>query len=194
MANKHKIKLTRNKEGQEGPQYSVTYKANLKNRVSYAILSALIGDRDVVMTIDTDLFFGTVNNEKAYLDEWVERFRAKGLAYSDRTVPSNKSFAVFGFVMNRGKKSKKEARQIAVYIPNAVWREEDFCLPAYGTQYYMAKAPMEAGETAARVLDMTGEEIAETFAMDVFDISVLGQIGLNARDMGEEALKRVLEL
>jgi len=192
---KNRIKLIRNKEGQGGPQYSVTYKVNLRNGVNYAILNALAGDRDVVLTMNTDLMFGAEGKEKRLFEEFMDRVKAKGLAYRERVVPSTKDFAIFGFVLNRTKKKKQDAQEAAVYIPRAVWGAADFApfLPTWGAQYYMAKAPMDERETVDRVLDMTDEERAEVFAMDVYDVTVLGQIGLNARDMEEEDIKRALD-
>ena len=194
MANKNKMKLIKHTEGTEGPQYSLTYKANLKNQASYTILSALIETRDVVMTMNTDIMFGLDKKEKAYFEGFLERVSAKGLAYCDRKVPSAKGFAILGLPINRRK--KEEAREIAVYIPNAVWRQEDFggVLPAYGARYYVAKEPMDPDETVEQILNMTEEERADVFVMDMYDISSLGQIGLNAPGMEEEALKRILGL
>ena len=52
---------------------------------------------------------------------------------------------------------------------------------------------MDGAETVARILDMPEEERAALFAMDVYDISLLGQVGINTRDMGEEDLRQALE-
>lgn len=195
MANKYRIKLIKNKEGLGGPRYSVTYKANMRNRISYAILSALIQNRDVVMTMNTDLMFGMEGREQRFFEEFLQRVKDSGLQYLSRTVPSNKQFSIFGFVMNRPKKKKEDAQEIAVYVPNAVWRQEDFgsFLPIGGVQYYVTDTPMDASETVRTILDMSGEEKTKTFSMDVYDISLLGQIGINVRDIGEAELERLLE-
>ena len=195
MANKNKIKLIRNKEGLDAPRYSVTYKANLRNGISYTILSALIQNRDVVMTMSTDLMFGMEGKEQRSFEEFVQRIKDKGLEYTSRTVPSNKQFSVFGLVLSKVKKKKEDAREIAVYVPNAVWRQADFgaILPTGGVQYYATDAPMDGAEIVRTILDMPEEEKAQAFAMNMYDISALGQTGINARDMGEEELTRALD-
>ena len=194
MAN-HKIKLIKNKEGQDGPQYSVTYKTNPRTCPNYAILTALAGDRDVVMIMNTDLMFGAEGKERRLFEEFLELVKDRGLSHFKQSVPSSKQFSIFGMVLNKARKTKQEAQEIAVYIPNAVWRQADFgpFLPTCGVQYYMTDTPMDGGETVARILDMPEEEKAELFSMDVYDIALLGQIGINARDMEEEDLRRVLE-
>lgn len=194
MANKNKIKLIKHKEGQDGPRYSVTYKANLRNQISYTILSALIQDRDVVITMSTDLMFGMEGKEQRSFEEFLQRVKDKGLVHFSRTVPSNKQFSVFGLVLNRVKKKKADAQEIAVYVPNAVWRQQDFeaVLPTGGVQYYMADTPMDESETVRTILDMPEEEKEQVFVMDVYDISQMGQIGINTR-IGEEDINRVLD-
>lgn len=194
LANKNKIKLTRNKEGLGGPQYSVTYKVNPRRCVSHAILSALVGDRDVVMVMNTDLTFGLAGKEQQDFEEFLQGVKERGLVYANRTVPSNKQVTIFGLVLSKTKKKKEDAQEIAVYVPNAVWRQEDFgrCLPTCGVQYYIAEAPMDQTENIQAILDMPEEERAEAFVMDVYDIAQLGQIGINARTMGEEDLRTLL--
>jgi len=195
VANKHKIKLIRNKEGLDGPRYSVTYKANLRNQISYTILSALVQNSDVVMTMSTDLMFGMEGKEQRSFEEFLQRIKDSGLAHFSRTVPSNKQFTVFGLVLNRVKKKTEDAREIAVYIPNEVWRQERFgsFLPTSGVQYYMTDTPMDASETVRTILDMPDAEKERAFVMDVYDISLLGQIGVNVRDMDEEELEALLQ-
>jgi len=192
--NKFKMKLTVNKDGGEAPQYSLSYKANLKEHTSYAVLSALIGDRDVAAIASTDLSFAMGGKEYRDVNGFAERVKAKGLTHRDRIVPSNRPLNLFGFSIKR--KNKEQAREIAVYIPNAVWRQEDTpgLLPVYGVQYFAAKAPMDPEETVERILDMSRAERAEAFAMDVYDISAMGQMGINAPGVGEEELKRLLGL
>ena len=80
----HKIKLIKNKEGQDGPRYSVTYKANLRKCINHAILSALAGDRDLVMIMNTDLMFGAEGKEERLFEEFLRRVKDRGLLYFNR--------------------------------------------------------------------------------------------------------------
>lgn len=190
---KYRIKLRKNKgviaEGL--PQYSLTYKNDpvSAGRISHEILSAFIGSDDVIIEINSDMS----GPDRRQIDPaalLIEKAEELGLASRKKKVLSEKGNAVLGFLV----RSKKQATEALIHIPNDVWNHPDLksCLPLYGARYYITKGASDAPSMLDKMPEMSEEEKAEAFRMIVFDLAVYGQMGILSASISMEDIKRML--
>lgn len=195
---KYKLKLKKNKgrTDENLPGYSLSYKTNAlnPNPAGYAILSALAGNHDVVIELNTDMFRNMSGIGEDAAAKFLKDAISRHLAHSCKKVRSEQMQTFFGFPT--GSKRKKEAQRIAAYIPNVVWREESFqsVLPVCGAVYYFADEPMDAEAIVNDIWNMAEEEKASRFRMIVFNMAEFGQMGITTRSVGEEGLEGLLGL
>lgn len=191
----YRLRLNRNRDAEDTPPYSLLYKNRSERAcdVSHAILSALIGDHDVIIEVSSDLVSGTKSSGQGLVARFAEEVSAYPVTCRQREVPSGRKMALMGFSIDRSKKDK--SREAAVYVPNAAWRQEGFAgvLPLYGVRYYVLREPM-ADMAAERVWTAIEEVKAELFSLILFDVASIGQIGVTPYGVGEEDLKRMLGL
>lgn len=191
-----KLKLSVNKESGELPPYSLTYKARgqYARNVSYTVLSALIGEHDVMIEMHSDLQFCTNGKQIQYVMEFVKGIGAFPVAVRDREGVSDKKLSILGFAIDRKKKEK--AYEAIAYVPNAVWRNDSIIevLPLWGARYYIVKEPMDGEKMVNEFWNMTEEAREGFIEMAVFDIASMGQVGITSRTVGEGELRRMLGL
>ena len=193
---KYKLKLSRNNDkNKETPRYSLTYKPGARS-VSYVchdILSAMIGEHDVMIELSTDLLFGPRGKERAYVAAFLNRINDFRVAVLYRSVPSDRKNMIFGVPID--KRKKEMADEVVAYVPNTVWREASFAdiIPIYGARYYVWKEPLDAETAVNEFWEMGEDEKACAFNLIIFDIAAIGQAGIDTK-LGEETLRRMLGL
>jgi hypothetical protein len=216
MLNKPVLKLRVNKDygSSNSPQYSLKYlTGKLSPRVvSFSILSRLIGDNDVIILLSTDLLQHPWDSNTATFDKFLHSIRSIGLPYKQKNMLSAQNITIFGLQMRSNK--KVEIQNLAVYVPNRVWVEH-FCeiLPVCGARYYVPKVPLSqligvvpigtnninisaTDDTyfTERIFDMTKEEKAKAFSLDIFDLILAGQMGITSYEPSLDELRRRLGL
>lgn len=193
---KYRLKMGKTNDKNEGmPPYSLTYKPGARriSLVSHDVLSAMIGEHDVMIELSTDLLFGPRGKEQAYVDTFLNQVGAFSVAVRNRSVLSSRRNVLFGIAFN--KKKKEMAHEVVAYIPNAVWREASFAdiIPIHGARYYVVKEPVDAEAAVDGFWEMGEEEKEDTFLLRIFDIAALGQAGIDTK-LEEDELKEMLGL
>lgn len=194
----YKLKLNKNGDSSniDIPQYSITYRTNSKkpNHASYDILSALKENNDVIIEISTDLFFDSGANKEDYVNQFLNAINSLNIKYIHRKIPSAKKPSIFGFSIES--KKKVEAHEIIAYVPDGVWAEGSLRdnLPISGARYYITKEPMGDTNILNDIRNMSEEEKAGIFRLIIFDLALLGQIGINSSFLEAGELNRLLGL
>jgi hypothetical protein len=192
-----KLKLKKNKgnAGAEFPQYSLSYKWDQKSpcKAVYAIISALKGSSDVIIEVHTD-FFGGINDKENFIADFLNNIALHKLEYRHRKVPTNQRPSIFGIPI--GKKVKEDAHEIAVFVPARLWEEEFITdiLPVYGARYYISKAPADDRDILNDIWSMSYEEKADAFKLILFNMALIGQMGIVSNYLGKEDFIELLGL
>ncbi len=193
---KYRLKLQKNKDFQTsgGPQYTLKYSTKSDNprHVSHAILSAMIGNDDVILLVSTEFFSNLNQKGPGPVEKFIERARSHGLFLVQRSRPVEQKISFFGF-QSRMKK-KVEVQEVAAYVPNQVWRDSFAdILPLCGARYFVTPQTMSVSTFINHVLDMSEEEIAKTFKTRIFDLAQAGQMGISS-DLSLEEISHRLGL
>ncbi len=192
---KYKIKLRKNSDEicGDAPQYSITYKSNLKNAssISHEIISAFIGKSDVIVEINSDMS-GTEPDRRNPVDEFIGKTGSFDLSYRMRNIQSERNRTVFGFAL--GSQKKKQANEALIYIPNTVWNHPDFvsCLPLHGARYYVAKENDDISGRLEEIERMSQSDRVDEFKAVVFDLAICGQMGVSSAFLTMDEIKGML--
>ncbi len=175
-------------------RYSLSYKRRKGGSTGYAILSALIGDNDVIMEINTDLSIQRSGVRHDHLiEEFIQQISPLGLKYRKRIFPSAKRLSIMGFGIQT---RTTEAQEVVVYVPNYIWKKESFMevIPQFGVRYYVTKESADAEMKMDEITAMKEEEKEDVFGMIIFDISLLGQMGIISKSSKEGEIRDLLSL
>ncbi|NLK86548.1 MAG: hypothetical protein GX279_03540 [Clostridiaceae bacterium] len=190
---KYKIKIKKGSEKicGDAPQYSITYKSNLKNAssISHEILSAFIGSNDVIIEINSDMN-GPEQNQNDPVAAFLDKTGTFDLAYRKKKVLSEKGKTVLGFAIG----SKKQACEALIYVPNSVWHHPDMkkCLPLYGAKYYLTDEITDAPAKLNEIAGMSEEDRVEAFGIMIFDLAIYGQMGVLTKALSMDEIKEML--
>ncbi|NLN64104.1 MAG: hypothetical protein GX144_01600 [Clostridiaceae bacterium] len=195
--NQIKMKLLKNKEPVDigSPQYSLRYRARFDNPrdISYPILSALIGNADVIVMLNSGLFQNAWQGDVHPIEKFLNRIRQLELFHTYRKTPQEKNLSFFGFQTQR--KKKVDVEEIAVYVPNQVWRESfREILPLCGARYLVTKAPMSVSTFMNGILGLSEEEISTMFSICIFDLAPVGQMGISSKQLDQKQIALCLGL
>ena len=187
----YKIKLRRNKDAGKGfYQYSLTYKKGTghTSQVSYDILSAIAGDSDLLIELNTDLFYGVSPEPDKYAEKFLKDVQSLNLEYISRKVPSQYPVTVLGVTIRR--RDNMQAYEIAAYVPNVIWKNASFkdVLPACGARYYIARETMDAKAVVNNLPDLSEEQKISMFRLVVFHMAELERFGIVSASDSEELL------
>ncbi len=193
----YKIKLSKNKDGNNAYcQYVLTYKKGKGHagQAGYDILSALAGDSDLILELNTELFYGVSREPDKCAEKLLKDIQALNLEHYYRMVTSGTPLRLFGLTLER--KDKKQAYQIAVHVPNRIWKEPFFrdVLPACGARYYIAREPMDARFVLDGLFDLSEEQKAAMFRRVLFHLAEQGVIGIMSAEEQENELRSLLGL
>ncbi|NLO41032.1 MAG: hypothetical protein GX115_16390 [Ruminiclostridium sp.] len=194
---KYRLKLDKNtaQTGSASPQYTLKYNAKADNpkHVSYSILSPLIGNDDVIILLSTEFFQNKGNGSYSPISKFVEYTRQLGLFVVERNRTAEENLKLFGLPL--GKKKKVEIQELAVYIPNNVWKDSlRDIIPMCGARYLVLQEAISVSTFMNGILDMDEETIANTFSTRIFDLAAVGQMGVSSNIMDQAEISRQLGL
>jgi hypothetical protein len=194
---KYKLKIKKNSDeiDDESPQYSLTYRSGSKDAagISHEILSALIGENDVIIEINSDMS-GPGINKTDPVAEFIEKTGACNLSYRMRNIQSERNRTVFGFTLDI--KKKKQAREALIYIPNAVWHHPAFrnYLPLNGARYYITSERDNVAGFLEEIEKMSLFDKASVSKAVIFDLAICGQMGISSTHLSMDEIEGMLGL
>lgn len=196
------ISLRKNKDNSNlsSAQFSLTYQQHkLKSdqkKQSYEIISALKGNQDVIIEMNSSLF--SVHNEKdSYVKKFINSIRELDLDYRYSKVPAKSSQSILSKLMGKG--DNQHAHEILTFVPHNIWSTEDFqkIIPLCGIRYYITKDTAEdikGEELLDKMSRMMDNEKLDYFKFTVFDGGQLGNMGINSKDLSINDIKQLLDL
>ena len=176
---KLKLKINQDKAENGSPQFTLKYKAksDIPKHVSHSILSALFGDDDVIILLSSE-FFQDIENHSP-ISRIIDSARQLGLFVVERNKPKERSISLFGIQSNF--KKKVDVLEAAVYVPNRVWKDSfRDIVPLCGARYFVVQQMFSIHDFMNGIFDMTEEAIAKTFLTRIFDLPVIGQMGISS--------------
>lgn len=194
---KYRLKLQKSREKSENgsPQFTLKYNAKSDNpkHVSYVILSPLFGNDDVIILLSTEFFQNTSNGNHSPIHKFIDNVRQLGLFVVERSRPTEQKVTLFGFQSNM--KKKVEVLEVAVYVPNQVWKDS-FCdiVPMCGARYFVLQQAISINAFMSGIFDMTEEVMAKTFVTSIFDLPAAGQMGISSNILDQAEIIRRLGL
>ena len=161
---------------------------------TYRLLSLLKGSSDVIMEINSDLLVSNEKSKSDIIQFYVEYAKKLGLNYRYRKLPSSGSKSFFGKLLNQQK--QQEAHELVIHIPAGIWEMEGFCdyINTCGTRYYFTGSEKFSGDLPDEMSKMTDNDKFNFFKMVVFDVSIMGNMGINSKTMELIDLKKLLKL
>lgn len=190
-----KFKDTGKRGSLESAQYILTYRPDRgpagPARTSHAILSSLKADGDLVLELNSNLFCNSDRPKDSLVFECLETAKKLGLEHSYRKLPPPGSSTIFERLLNL---PKENGHELLVLITGEVWKNEDILnliLP-YGARYYMAPGLSGDCGPLASFGGMTDMDRLKHFRLIVFDMALLGHMGINSASMGPDEVKAML--
>lgn len=200
LAANYKLKLNerKGKGTMDSPQFSLSYKVNYEQvdtKISYDILSALKGDNDVIIEVNSSLANVAKSEGEDSAIAFLQKIRSLGLDYSYRKVPAATKQSFLAQLFGGGKKENL-AHEVLAYVPDKVWRDESFqsLLPVYGARYYVTKEPEESDKIVNEMCRMLDNEKVDYFKLIIFDVASFGQMGIVTNYLARSDLKNMLGL
>lgn len=181
----------------EGAQYILTYRQdrNLDEaaRTSHAILSALKEEDEIVLELNSSLFYTSDKPKNELINQCIETAKKLGLEYRYRKVPPSGVSSLFEKLLNR---TRENAHELIVHIPAESWKNESILsliLP-YGARYYATDSPSGNTSLLDAFSNMTDRDKLEHFRLIVFDMGMLGHMGINSASMEPGEVKNLLKI
>lgn len=193
-----KMVLMENKSA--NPRYSLSYRRGVLNKgskkISYDLISRLVGGKDLLLKVDSSLFTGLSPEDEAKLVETIiMKLREMNIEYRYRTNSYPKKSKVFGFSISTSQTVTEH--EILAYIPNRIWVKEGFWefLPEYGVTYHILSPETNGSKLlddihTGRLLD---KEILENYDLTIFDCFSFGQMGIDT-DLSKQDLEGLLKV
>lgn len=163
-------------------QYGSSTKEDLAREQSYRIISALKKENELILELNSSLFvIPAVRREQQALD-YQKAFEDMGLEYRTRSGPAQSQAlfslqGMFGF----GQKNQNQY-EFWFHIPEAIWTSQRFraSLPIQGARYYVLRDDVCGRDALEKIFNgqMAGALKKETLSLNIFDCSLLGQMGI----------------
>lgn len=192
-----KLKDNKIRDRLDSAQYILTYKQdrNLSNSamISHAILSALTAEDEILLELNSSLFYVSDKQKEELIYQCLETAKKIGLEHRYRKVPSSGNPSLFKKLLNN---DREKAHELIVQIPAEIWKDErvlGLILP-YGARYYFTDKPSGNTNLLDTFSNMTDKDKLEHFRLIVFDMGVLGHMGINSALMGPDEVKRLLKI
>jgi hypothetical protein len=187
-----KIKLTRLNEGNDSlsPQLSLNFKPINK---SYDILSVLKGNNDLVIEVNSSLFFGPSEENEKLVNHLLDKIKNMGLyhTYRKMPVPAKQSFITQLF---SGGNKMIDAHEILAYIPGSAWSDEAFrqILQDYMIRFYVLEKSNDPEELISKISGMSDSEKKQYFKLIIFIAPQFNQMGITGDHLSEQDIRRML--
>lgn len=194
-----KIKVKENKSDGSfsSPKFSISMKQSSssdENRAnSYEVLSALKGDSDIIIEVNSSLLNIPPWQRETYAKDFLYSVRELGLDYRYKKGVSQSSLSFLAQLFGFGK-NNQSAHEILAYVPHSVWESENFykILPIHGARYYVLKEPGDSSKILDQISNMLDEEKLDYFKFTVFDTSTFSYMGINGNNLTIDDIKRSL--
>ncbi|AZO94705.1 hypothetical protein [Halocella sp. SP3-1] len=189
-----KIKIKENKQepSLDSAQYTLTFQGKDRG-LNYKILNTLIGDKDMVIEINSSRFSNTVNNPTEYTKKILNFLRENELAYNYQKVPDNSSQSIFTSLF----KKDRTAHEVLFYLPNKIWQSASFksLMPIPGARYYIRKKSKDEKDTLKNMQQLMDDELLDYFSLIIFDpgVTQLKQMGINSRQLTADNLRELFK-
>lgn len=193
------IKLKDNKiRGRlDAAQYTLTYRPDADRRdsaaTSHAILSALKGDGDVLLEINTNLLYDPGVPHEDLIRRCIDTAKKLELEYRYSKIPPSNRSSLFDRLFA---KKPGDAHDLLVRIPAEIWNDKallDLILP-YGARYYLGWTSSGSETLPDACLNMMDSEKLERFRIIVFDTGRLGHMGINSATLEPSEIGKLLGL
>ncbi len=197
FGNPGRIALTENKS--TNPRYALSYRRGASDKylkkVSYDIISRLVKDQDLLLEIQSALFYGSKLDDNGKIFEKIlNQLREMNLDYRYRRNLCSKEIKLFGVSVSTNQKGTEH--ELLIYIPNHIWVKDGFweSLPESGVTYHLLNPKTDG----VKLLDdiHTGQlfdnAIQEHCEITIFDCSSFGQMGIET-DLAKEELENRLK-
>lgn len=194
-----KIKENKGAYGVETAKYYISYSGKGNNDVhrkkSYDIISALKGDRDVLIEMKSSLLSLEVfKREKCSID-FLKGVKDLGLSFRSRKVPAKDSGSILTKLFSFGQ-TPKDAYEIIAHVPGDTWNDPGFksIIPYFGVMYYICKENSDAPKIMDDLFNgqIFDEEKFDLFKFFIYDCTDFGQMGVFTKDMEYADLERIL--
>ncbi len=179
-----KIKLSENKKVKGAlSDYTIAYSSKKLNNksVSNRIISALKGNDNIFIEIDSSLI--TLDEDKKdYLrNRLSETFEHMGLAFIEEKISYDKKRSFLSVPMES---KKVEGYKIYLFADGDSWKNNEFIevIPEHGVRYYIT----EIINDLSTFIEMDEEERLDKCGMVIFDHIVLGSMGISTSKTKEE--------
>jgi hypothetical protein len=192
-----KFKVNRIRNSLEDARYVLTYRqggnADESARLSHAILSALKGEGELLLELNSSLFCTPDKPKDELIYACIDTAKNLALEYKYSKVPSSGAPSLLEKLLNR---TRDYAHELLVRIPVQGWSDEgtlSLILP-YGARYYMTGRPFAENNLLESFGNMTDREKLEYFRLIVFDLGLLGHMGINSAFMEPDEVKSLLKI
>lgn len=192
-----KFKDNKIKASLEGAQYVLTYRKENNPadspRTSHAILSALKAEGGIVLELNSSLFYSPDKPKDELIYQCKDIAEKLGLKYRYRKVPASGAPSLFARLMNT---TRESAHELVVLVPAESWENEDILslLLPFGARYYTVSEYSADADLLEAFINMTDREKLERFGLIVFDVGLLGHMGINSALMGPGEVKNLLKI
>lgn len=181
----------------ESAQYTLTYRQthdpDESARISYAILSALMAEDLILLELNSSLLYTSEKPKDELIYQCVDTVKNLGLEYRYRKVPPAGAPSFFEKLF---KGARGDAHQLIVQIPPESWKNESILsliLPC-GARYYITGSPSGDANLLDAFANMTDRDKLGHFRLIVFDMSVLGHMGINSASLEPGEVKSLLKI
>jgi hypothetical protein len=189
-----RLKENSTKDSLETARFFLNYKQSKipedAKKVSHEILSVLKGDSDVIMEINTNLLFSSPKPGSEIVQNFIEFAKDNSLDYKFRKIPATTNQNIMSKLFAP---KKQEAQELIIFIPSPAWHSNSFgsILNLYGTKYHFLDNP--APSILDDLLAMSDPEKLDSCKFIVFDLGLLGNMGINTKKYNLSELKKLLE-
>jgi hypothetical protein len=181
----------------ESAQYILVYKQdrNLDKSamISHAILSALTAEDEIILELNSSLFYASDKPKDELIYQCLETVKKMGLEHRYRKVPSSGNPSLFKKLLNN---TTAYAHELIVQIAAENWKDErilSLILP-YGARYYVTDKPFGNISLLDAFSNMTDKDKLDHFRLIIFDMGILGHMGINSASMEPGEVKRLLKI
>ncbi len=179
-----RIVLNENKSIQ--PRYSLSYRKGgldqTSKKLSYAIISCLARERDLLIEIDSSLFSGSYpDGKEKVFEELTAKLRDLNIEYKYRKHLSPREKKVFGLSISRSQTDTQH--ELLIYLPNRSRVRDGFweLHPEQGATYRILREETNGLKLlddiyTGRLLD---KELRKYYEITIFDYYSFGQMGID---------------
>ncbi len=159
----------------------------------YEAITRLIGNNDLVISLDTSLMNLPSSKREQYYLSFLEAVRGLNLEYRcfETTSDSRQSFLASIF-----KKKNTKKQEMLAYVANEIWMqgalEQSF--PLYGARYFITKDNSDDAQVIEKMLRMIDAEKLDYFQVIAFDAVFIDSIGICSKYETLSKLKEKFEV